>query len=181
MRGGPTSPVEHASLRMYTFTAAGPEVREQPPNQRRGHPRRAPPANRTNGPAHVAADARERRGRELSATPELRKGVNRIGTGRLHAIARFLEVPVTYFFEGVDEPSSKAPRAPDLGAITQASSTRPPGRPRRWRRVPEFLLPSRLLAGFKPQEDRFDNRLQTDPRFLRRMAGRAAACALAAA
>lgn len=31
------------------------------------------------------------------------RGANRIGSGRLHDIARFLQVPVTYFFEGVND------------------------------------------------------------------------------
>lgn len=31
------------------------------------------------------------------------RGANRIGSGRLHDIARFLQVPVTFFFEGVND------------------------------------------------------------------------------
>ena len=51
------------------------------------------------------------------------KGVNRIGTGRLHALAKFLQVPVTYFFEG----AGKAPLTGDgsgMSAITEALSTK---------------------------------------------------------
>lgn len=51
-------------------------------------------------------------------------GVNRIGTGRLHAIAKILRVPVTYFFEGVESESAKASGASTLRAITEALSTR---------------------------------------------------------
>lgn len=50
------------------------------------------------------------------------KGVNRIGTGRLHAIAKLLQLPVTYFFEGVDSKPSKA-SGDGLSAITAALST----------------------------------------------------------
>ena len=39
-------------------------------------------------------------------------GVNRIGTGRLHAMARLLGVPVTYFFEGADRNPPKLRRNP---------------------------------------------------------------------
>jgi transcriptional regulator with XRE-family HTH domain len=33
------------------------------------------------------------------------KGINRISAGRLYEIASFLEVPVSYFFEGLDKPN----------------------------------------------------------------------------
>ncbi len=52
------------------------------------------------------------------------KGVNRIGTGRLHAIAKFLDLPVTYFFEGIDKHPSKATRNSSMNAITEALSTK---------------------------------------------------------
>jgi transcriptional regulator with XRE-family HTH domain len=32
------------------------------------------------------------------------KGVNRIGAGRLYDVARILGVPITYFYEGLDQP-----------------------------------------------------------------------------
>jgi len=35
------------------------------------------------------------------------KGVNCIGTGRLHAIAKFFDLPVTYFFDGIDRASGQ--------------------------------------------------------------------------
>lgn len=50
------------------------------------------------------------------------KGVNRIGTGRLHAIAKLLQLPVTYFFEGVEKTQSKVSRD-SMSAITEALST----------------------------------------------------------
>jgi transcriptional regulator with XRE-family HTH domain len=50
-------------------------------------------------------------------------GVNRIGTGRLHAIAKLLGVPVTYFFEGADKNPSKPARESGMNAVTEALST----------------------------------------------------------
>jgi transcriptional regulator with XRE-family HTH domain len=50
------------------------------------------------------------------------KGANRIGTGRLHAIAKSLQVPVTFFFDGVDRRRGKEPAS--LAAIGEALSTR---------------------------------------------------------
>jgi transcriptional regulator with XRE-family HTH domain len=52
------------------------------------------------------------------------KGVNRIGTGRLHAIATLLELPVTYFFDGVDKSPSKTAGDSGMSAITKALSTK---------------------------------------------------------
>lgn len=49
------------------------------------------------------------------------KGVNRIGTGRLHAIAEFLDEPLTYFFDGIEKPQSGRP---GMSAITDALSTK---------------------------------------------------------
>jgi transcriptional regulator with XRE-family HTH domain len=51
------------------------------------------------------------------------KGVNRIGTGRLHDFARFLQVPVTYFFEGAGKSPSTAGGS-GMSAITEALSTK---------------------------------------------------------
>jgi len=34
------------------------------------------------------------------------RGVNRIGASRLHAMTRILEVPVSYFFEGLEDVSA---------------------------------------------------------------------------
>jgi transcriptional regulator with XRE-family HTH domain len=51
------------------------------------------------------------------------KGINRIGTGRLHDFAKFLQVPVTYFFEGAGKDPSTA-SASGLSAITEALSTK---------------------------------------------------------
>jgi transcriptional regulator with XRE-family HTH domain len=53
------------------------------------------------------------------------KGVNRIGTGRLHAIAKFLVLPLGYFFEGLDaDGSRKTTRSPEIDAITKALNSR---------------------------------------------------------
>lgn len=52
------------------------------------------------------------------------KGTNRIGTGRLYAIARLLELPLTYFFDGVESGLSANGKASQVTAITQALSTR---------------------------------------------------------
>ncbi len=52
------------------------------------------------------------------------KGVNRIGTGRLHAIAKFFELPVTYFFDGIDKHPGTAARDNSMSAITEALSTK---------------------------------------------------------
>lgn len=51
------------------------------------------------------------------------KGVNRIGTGRLHAIAKVLKMPVTFFFEGIDK-NPKEVRDSGMDAITVALSTK---------------------------------------------------------
>jgi len=50
-------------------------------------------------------------------------GVNRIGTGRLHAMAKYLGVPVTYFFDGIDKNPSKAARNSGMSVVTEALST----------------------------------------------------------
>jgi transcriptional regulator with XRE-family HTH domain len=52
------------------------------------------------------------------------KGVNRIGTGRLHAIAKFFDLPVTYFFDGIDKHSGKPARDSGMSAINEALSTK---------------------------------------------------------
>ncbi len=51
------------------------------------------------------------------------KGVNRIGTGRLYAIAKLLQLPVTYFFEGIDAKPAKTGGDSRLGVITAALSS----------------------------------------------------------
>jgi transcriptional regulator with XRE-family HTH domain len=51
-------------------------------------------------------------------------GVNRIGPGRLHAIAMHLKVPVTYFFEGIDKNPSKAARDSSMSVVLEALSTK---------------------------------------------------------
>lgn len=37
------------------------------------------------------------------------RGSNRIGSSRLHDIARYLDVPVAWFFAGLEEPESRLP------------------------------------------------------------------------
>jgi transcriptional regulator with XRE-family HTH domain len=49
-------------------------------------------------------------GLTFSQVQKYEKGTNRIGAGRLYMIADFLDVPVQYFFEGLDE-GVTAPRA----------------------------------------------------------------------
>jgi transcriptional regulator with XRE-family HTH domain len=51
------------------------------------------------------------------------KGSNRIGTGRLHAIAKFLDEPVDYFFTGIEEHSDKSAGGSATSAIADALST----------------------------------------------------------
>jgi transcriptional regulator with XRE-family HTH domain len=42
------------------------------------------------------------------------KGMNRVGASRLQAIANFLEVPVSYFFDGAGGQSQRASAGKDL-------------------------------------------------------------------
>ncbi len=51
-------------------------------------------------------------------------GTNRIGTGRLHAMATLLQVPVNYFFEGIDQNLSTGAPDPSMHAATEALSTK---------------------------------------------------------
>lgn len=50
-------------------------------------------------------------------------GVNRIGTGRLHELVEILEVPLAYFFEGLENGSKKPGPNAEMVAITTALST----------------------------------------------------------
>ena len=52
-------------------------------------------------------------GLTFSQVQKYEKGTNRIGAGRLYMIADFLDVPVQYFFEGLDE--GTAPRTSPNG------------------------------------------------------------------
>jgi transcriptional regulator with XRE-family HTH domain len=52
------------------------------------------------------------------------KGSNRIGMGRLHAIAKFLDEPVDYFFAGIDQDSRKSAGESTTSAIAEALSTK---------------------------------------------------------
>ncbi|MGO9847683.1 MAG: helix-turn-helix domain-containing protein [Methylocella sp.] len=52
------------------------------------------------------------------------KGVNRIGTARLNAIAKFFDLPVSYFFAGIDKHRARAACDPGMCAIAEALSTK---------------------------------------------------------
>jgi transcriptional regulator with XRE-family HTH domain len=51
-------------------------------------------------------------------------GANRIGMGRLHAIAKFLDEPLAYFFEGIEPNRPKSADESAANAITKALSTK---------------------------------------------------------
>ncbi|SMF15854.1 Transcriptional regulator, contains XRE-family HTH domain [Tistlia consotensis] len=42
------------------------------------------------------------------------KGLNRIGSGRLFKISRILHLPVTYFYDGLEEAASRSPKQPEI-------------------------------------------------------------------
>jgi transcriptional regulator with XRE-family HTH domain len=50
-------------------------------------------------------------------------GINRIGTGRLHELVEILEVPLAYFFEGLETDSKKLGPNIEMIAIATALST----------------------------------------------------------
>lgn len=52
------------------------------------------------------------------------KGMNRIGTGRLHAIAQALGVPLSYFFEGLEAEPTKSSCDAIVTAVSDALSTK---------------------------------------------------------
>lgn len=59
------------------------------------------------------------------------RGANRIGSSRLHDIARFLDVPVAWFFAGLDEPESRLPglaEAPATFTFDAPAASQPPPR-----------------------------------------------------
>jgi len=51
-------------------------------------------------------------------------GANRIGTGRLHAIAKCFDLPVSYFFAGLEKHPARGARDSSMPAITEALSTK---------------------------------------------------------
>ncbi|MHB1206255.1 MAG: helix-turn-helix domain-containing protein [Rhodospirillaceae bacterium] len=78
---------------------------------------KAPPANRASSiDRHVGARIRERRimlglsqqqmadmiGVTYQQAHKYERGINRISAGRLYEITRVLNVPITYFFEGLE-------------------------------------------------------------------------------
>lgn len=82
-----------------------------------GSVRKAAPANRASSiDRHVGARIRERRimlglsqqqmadmiGVTYQQAHKYERGINRISAGRLYEITRVLNVPITYFFEGLD-------------------------------------------------------------------------------
>jgi hypothetical protein len=50
--------------------------------------------------------------------------MNRIGTGRLYAIGQSLQLPVAYFFEGLDEEQSRSGENSNIEMISQALATK---------------------------------------------------------
>jgi len=58
-------------------------------------------------------------GLTFSQVQKYEKGTNRIGAGRLFMIADFLDVPVQYFFEGLDD---GAPAARPVNGLGERSS-----------------------------------------------------------
>jgi transcriptional regulator with XRE-family HTH domain len=96
-------------------------VSENPPSTNDRAPRRRrPPARPSEVDRHVGARIRMRRillglsqhqladriGVTYQQQHKYERGTNRVSAGRLHAIARALEVGVDYFFEGLDEAAS---------------------------------------------------------------------------
>jgi len=82
-----------------------------------GSLRKAVPANRASGiDRHVGTRIRERRimlglsqqqmadmiGVTYQQAHKYERGINRISAGRLYEITRVLNVPISYFFEGLD-------------------------------------------------------------------------------
>jgi transcriptional regulator with XRE-family HTH domain len=82
-----------------------------------GSPRKAVPANRASSiDRHVGSRIRERRimlglsqqqmadmiGVTYQQAHKYERGINRISAGRLYEITRVLNVPITYFFEGLE-------------------------------------------------------------------------------
>jgi transcriptional regulator with XRE-family HTH domain len=81
------------------------------------------PANPRPVDVHVGRRLRERRtllgmsqerlaellGVTYQQVQKYERGANRIGSSRLHDIARYLDVPVAWFFAGLDEPESRVP------------------------------------------------------------------------
>ncbi len=59
------------------------------------------------------------------------RGANRIGSSRLHDIARFLDVPVAWFFAGLDEPESRVPGLAESPAVFTFDAPAPPQPPPR--------------------------------------------------
>jgi transcriptional regulator with XRE-family HTH domain len=51
-------------------------------------------------------------------------GTNRIGTGRLYAIGKFLQLPVAYFFEGLDKEPSRSGENSNIEMISEALATK---------------------------------------------------------
>jgi transcriptional regulator with XRE-family HTH domain len=51
-------------------------------------------------------------------------GMNRIGTGRLYAISRALQLPVAYFFEGLDKEPSRSGGNSNIEMISEALATK---------------------------------------------------------
>src|SRR5690606_19031062 len=87
--------------------------------------------------AYVGRRIRERRealgisqgrlGRDLGLTfsqvQKYEKGMNRVGAGRLYALSILLDVPIQYFFEGLDK-TGKVPASESRPSIDPAEAAR---------------------------------------------------------
>src|SRR5215813_9217929 len=121
-----TSPVANAGPlgAQSLFAPRGPFLDQQP--ERNPMAKKVLPADK-----HVGARMRARRlilgitqtelGDACAITfqqiQKYEKGVNRIGSSRLAQIAASLEVPVAFFFEGLDQKALQSGDASELGLI----------------------------------------------------------------
>jgi hypothetical protein len=89
--------------------------------------RRQPSAHAPDDAEHKSDKARRRAGPDIPTSAEIREGTNRISASKLQESANFLQVPVTFFFEGAPSVSgtSKAKGAsPSPAYVTDFLATR---------------------------------------------------------
>jgi transcriptional regulator with XRE-family HTH domain len=117
-----SKPIEWTDMKQQQTTRPGPTERSTTAVSARG----AAPARRSTGRTqdidrHVGARVRERRimlgltqqqladliGVTYQQAHKYERGINRVSAGRLFEIARVLSVPVSYFFEGLDNQSGR--------------------------------------------------------------------------
>lgn len=123
--------------------------------------------------AHVGLRMRRRRealgisqsrlGRHLGLTfsqiQKYEKGSNRVGAGRLFQIAAYLQVPPSYFFEGLGEAGLSGPLSgrgatdleEEVGVLTEAFATIPD----KETRASVLALVRSLAAGERPRNGAF--------------------------